>query len=95
MTRAMPEMKEEEHKLLSDFVRSTLGLAFPLSKKDIFEMKLWRRLRELQLRSYMEYYHYLLFSGEKREEMERLTEILTNNETYFLLESEDIEMFLE
>jgi chemotaxis protein methyltransferase CheR len=95
MPRALLEMKEEEHKLLSEFVRSHLGLAFPLSKKGIFEMKLWRRLQDLQLRSYMEYYHYLLFSEEKREELEHLTEVLTNNETYFFRESEDIELFFE
>lgn len=88
-------MSEEEHKLLSEFIRQSLGLDFPLRKKGVLELKLHRRLRSLHLHSFMEYYRYLGFSARKEEELENLCEALTNNETYFFREVEDIELFLD
>lgn len=91
----VPTMSEEEHKLLSEFIRQSLGLDFPLRKKGVLELKLHRRLKSLHLHNFMEYYRYLGFSARKEEELENLCEALTNNETYFFRETEDIELFLD
>lgn len=86
-------MPDEEIKLLGDYIRQSLGLCFNNSRHRVFEQRLWKRLQELNFDRYMDYYRYLMVSDANGKELEVITRLLTNNETYFFREREDIELF--
>jgi chemotaxis protein methyltransferase CheR len=80
---------EEEHRLLRELIRSRIGLDFGPTRRDILASRLKRRLDALSLRSYLEYYRFLIYA--KRDQRERefteLADQLANHETYFFRES--------
>jgi len=78
-------MSQEEYLLINEFLNQKLGLNFPEQKKAILEARLKSRLFELHLNSFKDYYLRLLF--KENGELERLSTLITNNETYFFREA--------
>jgi chemotaxis protein methyltransferase CheR len=85
---------DEEYLLLREFIRLRIGLDFAPPRREILASRLRRRVEALSLRSYLEYYQYLLYSvREARDrELEELTEALANHETYFYRESYQLDL---
>jgi chemotaxis protein methyltransferase CheR len=85
---------EEEYRLLREFIRARVGLDFGPPRRDILAARLRKRLEALSLRSFLEYYHYLLYA--KREQRDRelddLAGALANHETYFFREAYQFEL---
>jgi chemotaxis protein methyltransferase CheR len=72
--------------MFTALLRSPCGLHFGDESRFVFERRVLRRVRELELTSYAAY-HLLLRSGSGREqELPRLVDELTINETYFFRE---------
>lgn len=84
-----PEMTDEEFLLLNEVITLQLGISFPEHKREILASRLRPRLRELRLPRYLDYY-LLLQSGIASERV-RLTELVTNNETYFFRETRQMD----
>lgn len=82
-------MTAEEHLLLSELIEFHFGLNFPLEKRDLLEMRLQSRLRQLHLHRFMDY--YLLVRYDLERELPHLAELVTNNESYFLRELYQLE----
>ena len=80
------ELSEEEFRLLRDFVHERFGLYFDDTQRASLRGRLAGRLQSLDLLSYEDYYHYLRFSPQRAEELDRMVSHLTNNETYFFRE---------
>lgn len=83
------EMTDEELALLDEVISRRLGLSFPAHKKDILASRLRPRLEALRLRSFFDY--YLALRTDHRDEIHRLAEAVSNNETYFFREARQLE----
>jgi chemotaxis protein methyltransferase CheR len=88
---------DEEYLLMREFIRARVGLDFAPPRREILASRLRRRVDALSLRSYLEYYQYLLYSPrEARDrELNELTEVLANHETYFYRESYQLDLLYQ
>jgi len=87
-----PEMTMEELTLLNELISSYCGLYFPPHKKEILAARVWPLVRRLNLQLYRDYYLHLQFgTNGTRTELANLVAALTNNETYFFRETEQLE----
>ena len=89
------ELKEEEFRLLRDFIHERFGIYFEENQRGSLRSRLVGRLASLDLVSFEEYYEYLRFSPQRAEELERMVSHLTNNETYFFREATQLQVFSE
>ena len=79
-------MSDSEFRMLSELLRGHCGLHFDAETRYVFERRVMRRVRELELTSFAAY-HLLLRSGSQgAQELARLVDELTINETYFFRE---------
>ena len=82
-TPAVPTpLTEAELKLLQALVYQECGMHFDERRTHFLQDRLHRRLKECQLDSFYSYYR-LLISTNGKEELSRLLENLTVNETSF------------
>jgi len=88
-------MGPEEFRLLRDFIYQYCGLHFSEDSKYILEKRLGRRLQELKLNSYKDYYYYLRYNNARDQELTELINLLTTNETYFFREEFQLRSFNE
>ena len=87
------ELREEEFRLLRDFIHERFGLYFEDSQRASLRARLAGRLQSLDLPSFEDYYHYLRFAPQRAEELHRAVCHLTNNETYFFREGTQLGVF--
>ena len=85
----------EEFRLLRDFISGWCGLWFDDSSSYFLEKRLQNRLREKQLTSFTDYYYLLLYGPEREEELVKVVDVLTTNETYFFREMNQLRTFAE
>ncbi len=86
------EITDAEWKLLSDFIEAQFGLRFQTSRKEILTNRLKTRIDHLRLHSFSQYYRYLLLHPDRATEYVELSKTITNNETYFFRENQQIEI---
>lgn len=84
---------DEEFVLLRDFIYQQCGIFIAENRKYLVENRLSNRLKELNLKSYNEYYNYLRFDPNKRQELTKLFEVVTTNETSFFRNPPQLEVF--
>lgn len=87
-----PLMSEEEYRLFKNLIYSEFGIVLKGDKRLTLRTKLSHRLSILGVTSYRDYYD-LVVSGESEEELSNLISHITNNETYFMRETERIGLF--
>jgi chemotaxis protein methyltransferase CheR len=85
----------EEFRLLRDFISGWCGLWFDDQSDYFLEKRLQNRLRERQLDSFLDYYYLLLYGPEREEELARVVDVLTTNETYFFREMNQLRTLSE
>jgi chemotaxis protein methyltransferase CheR len=85
----------EEFRLLRDFISGFCGLWFDDTSGYFLERRLQHRLRERQLGSFLDYYYLLLYGPEREEELARVVDVLTTNETYFFREMNQLRTLTE
>lgn len=86
-------MTDEEFKLLRDFILQTTGLFYTEAKKYIIENRLGRFVKEHGFTSFKDYYYFLKYDPRRKEEIDKIIEVLTTNETYFFREMNQIVAF--
>lgn len=84
---------DEEFKQLRDFIYELAGIYIADNRKYLLENRLSNRLRELNLKSFGEYYNYLRFDSGKRQELPKLFEVVTTNETSFFRNPPQLKVF--
>jgi chemotaxis protein methyltransferase CheR len=89
------ELKEEEFRLLRDFIHEQFGLFFDDNQRGSLRSRLAGRLSSLGLGSFEDYYHYLRFGPQREDERARLATHLTNNETYFYRELPQLQVLAD
>jgi chemotaxis protein methyltransferase CheR len=85
-------LTEAELKLLQALVYQECGMHFDERRTHFLQDRLHRRLKECQLDSFYSYYR-LLISREGKEELARLLENLTVNETSFFRNKAQLDLF--
>jgi chemotaxis protein methyltransferase CheR len=85
----------EEFRQLRDFISGFCGLWFDDDSAYFLERRLQQRLRERQLDSFLDYYYLLLYGAEREEELARVVDVLTTNETYFFREMNQLRALTE
>lgn len=88
-------MSDEEFILLRDSIYRHCGIYFDMESKYILEKRLSRRLTDLNLPTFHDYYHYLKFNRNKDQELMDIMDVLTTNETYFFRESFQLKAFTD
>jgi chemotaxis protein methyltransferase CheR len=83
-------LDDEAYHLLNEFLEQHFGLVFPAERRVILENRLQQRLRALSLSSGLDYY-LLLCGRDGASELPNLATAVTNNETYFFREADQIE----
>jgi len=86
------QLTEPELKLLQTLVYQECGMHFDARRAHFLQDRLQRRLRECQLDSFYSYYR-LLISREGKEELSKLLENLTVNETSFFRNKAQLDLF--
>ncbi len=86
---------EDEFRRLRDFVYEQCGIYVPDNRTYLMENRLANRLKDLELKTYDEYYHYLKYDSGKVSELNRLFEVITTNETSFYRNPPQIKIFQE
>ncbi len=84
---------DDEFILLRDFIYQQCGIFIAENRKYLVENRLSNRLKELNLKSYNEYYNYLRFDNNKRQELTKLFEVVTTNETSFFRNPPQLDVF--
>lgn len=84
---------DEEFVLLRDFIYQQCGIFIAENRKYLVENRLSNRLKELNLKSYNEYYNYLRFDNNKKQELTKLFEVVTTNETSFFRNPPQLDVF--
>jgi chemotaxis protein methyltransferase CheR len=85
----------EEFRLLRDFINGFCGLWFDDDASYFLERRLQNRLRERRLTSFLDYYYLLLYGPEREDELARVVDVLTTNETYFFREMNQLNTLTE
>jgi len=78
-------LSDSEFRMLTEQLRRHCGLHFGVESRYLFERRVQRRVRELELTS-IAAYHLVLRGSQGDGELARLVDELTINETYFLRE---------
>ena len=88
-------LTEEEFIQLRDFIYQQFGIFIAENRKYLIENRLSGRLKELNLKSYGDYYHYLRFDPNGKGELSKLAEVVTTNETSFYRNPPQLQIFQE
>jgi chemotaxis protein methyltransferase CheR len=86
------QLSEAEMRLLQTLVYQECGMYFDARREHFLQDRLQRRLRECRMDSFYSYYR-LLISAEGRQELAKLVENLTVNETSFFRNKAQLELF--
>lgn len=76
----------DEFRLLRDFIHQYCGLFFSDESKYLLEKRLNKRLVELRLNCFRDYYYQLRYGQNCEQELAAAIDLLTTNETYFFRE---------
>lgn len=82
----------DDFRQLRDFIYEKSGIFIPDTKRYFLENRLGRRIVERNFKSAQEYL-YLLKYGEDRQELSKLFDLVTTNETFFFREPQQLDVF--
>ncbi|MDR2870732.1 MAG: protein-glutamate O-methyltransferase CheR [Deferribacteraceae bacterium] len=86
MLNNIVKIRNDEFNELRDIIYKNSAITFMESKKYLLENRLSKRLNELGHKTYKDYINYLKYDKDNKGEMERMINLVTINETYFLRE---------
>jgi chemotaxis protein methyltransferase CheR len=89
--RKEQKITDEEFSQLRDFIYDQCGIYIADNRK----YRLANRLKELNLKTYGEYFYYLRYDAGRKQELSRLFEVVTTNETSFFRNPPQLKVFEE
>lgn len=90
----MKALQDNTFKQLRDFIYEKSGIYIADSKKYLLENRLTKRIQEKKLGGYEDYL-YLLLYGNVSDELTKLFDTVTTNETFFFRESQQLDVFID
>ncbi|MBI4838253.1 MAG: protein-glutamate O-methyltransferase CheR [Nitrospirae bacterium] len=82
-------------RLIRDLIRGYCGIFFNEKSLFLVERRLNRRLKVLRLEDFREYYRFLMYDPKRDDEIQRIMDILTVNETYFFRGESQLKVFID
>ena len=95
MLAVQPSMTDAEYRMFCDLVREHCGLHFASDSRFLVEKRVAHRVEALELGSFAAYRYQLRNGPEGDEELSRLIDALTTNETYFFRERKQLTALVE
>lgn len=89
----VPELSDPEFMMFRKFIQQETGICLDTSKKEVFTLRLSRRMRQIGYTSYGEYYR--LIHNRNAEEMSYFLECICIHETYFFREPDHFRFLQE
>jgi chemotaxis protein methyltransferase CheR len=86
------QLTDGDFKLFRDYVHENCGIYFEDNKMYLMQNRLSRRLNELGIKSFRDYYYYVKYDNS-RQEFNNLINIITTNETSFFRNEPQLESF--
>ncbi len=86
-------VSDEEFTQLRDFIYKESGIHIAENRKYLIENRLSNRIKDLNLKSFGEYYYFLRFDPKRKDELSRLFEAITTNETSFYRNPPQLKVF--
>lgn len=87
------KITDEEFIQLRDFIYEQSGIYIAENRKYLIENRLTNRLKDLNLKTYGEYYYFLRYDSTRKTELNRLFEVVTTNETSFFRNVPQLDVF--
>jgi len=87
------KISDAEFLQLRDYIYSQSGIFVADTRKYLVENRLAARLKDLNLNSFAEYHYYLQYDPGRRQELNRLFEVITTNETSFYRNPPQLKVF--
>ena len=87
-------ISDREFTLFQDLMRRLAGIHLSPAKKTLVSGRLEKRLRQLGLPRFGDYFHHIS-SGADPAELERAVDLLTTHETYFFRESKHFDFLVQ
>lgn len=87
------KISDEEFTQMRDFIYDQSGIYVADNRKYLLENRLASRLKELNLKTFGEYYYFLRYDPGRRQELNRLFEVVTTNETSFYRNPPQLKVF--
>ncbi len=84
---------DDEFVQLRDFIYEKSGIFVDEKRKYLFESRFRKRLQELSLSSFGDYLKFLKFDSNRKEELVKLFELITTNETSFYRDIKQLDAF--
>jgi chemotaxis protein methyltransferase CheR len=81
-----PRLSDDEFALFRDLIKVETGIALNTFKRPLVQARLARLVRQLRLRTYRDYYEYLVAHDATEEERSRFINAVTTNKTGFFRE---------
>lgn len=88
-------LKDEDFRLLRDFIAHYSGIYFDDQSRYLLERRLQKRLEEHGFESFRDYYLHLIYDPNREDEVGMMLDILTTNETFFFREIKQLKAFSE
>ena len=89
------KVTDDEFVQLRDFIYQQSGIFIAENRKYLVENRLSNRIKELNLKTFGEYYYFLRFDAGRKEELPKLFEVITTNETSFYRNPPQLKVFQE
>ena len=89
------KISDAEFAQLRDFIYAQSGIYVADNRKYLVENRLATRIKELNLKSFAEYHTFLQYDAWRRQELNRLFEVITTNETSFYRNPPQLKVFQE
>lgn len=86
-------ISDDEFVQLRDFIYDKSGIYVDIKRKYLFESRFSKRLGELGLQTFADYIKFLKFDSKKAQELPKLFELITTNETSFFRDMKQLEAF--
>ena len=87
------KIADSEFIQLRDFIYQQSGIFIAENRKYLIENRLSNRIKELNLKTFGEYYYFLRFDATRKEELTKLFEVITTNETSFFRNPPQLKVF--
>jgi len=86
-------LKDNQFREIRDYIYEKSGLFFADHKKYLLENRISKRIDILHLKDYEEYMYLLKYGSDKIEELGKLFDAVTTNETYFFRNEPQLKAF--
>jgi len=89
------DIKQTEFLQMRDFIYAQSGIYIPENRKYLLENRLSNRIKSLNLKDFGEYLYFLKYDSGRKQELPRLFEVITTNETSFYRNPPQLKVFQE